>query len=182
MTCEEQMHDIELRLFDLKSIANSKVLDITMPLETITESSLERILDKKLKPLENKMEGLVQSIELICAKYDEMLIKHKNMEVTVSELQRENDLLRNEVLVFRNRSEQIWDKIDDLEQYGRRDCEEIRGVSVQKDESTDELVHLIGNLVNINVKAEDLSVTHRLKSSTNQNFRLRLLRNSSDEK
>ena len=137
-----------------------------MPVETITQSSLERILDKKLKPLEQKMEGLVQSIEFISAKYDEMSIKHKNMEAIVSELQRENYLLRNEVLDLRNRSEQISDQIDDLKQYGRRDCVEIRGVPVQKDGSTDELVCSIGNLVNIKIKPEDLSVMYRLKSST----------------
>ena len=56
-----------------------------------------------------------------------MLIKHHNIEAIVSELQKENDLLRNDVLDLRNRSKQISDKID-LEQYGRRDCVKIRGV------------------------------------------------------
>lgn len=55
------------------------------------------------------------------------------MEAINCELQKENELLRNEVLDLRNQSEQMWDKVDDLEQYGRRDCLEIRGIPVQKD-------------------------------------------------
>ena len=93
----------------------------------------------------------MQSIEFVGAKYDEMWIKHKNMEA-------------------RSRSEKILDKIDDLEQYGRCDCVEIPGIPVQKDESTDELVCSIRNLVNINIKLEDLSVMHRLKHSTRSKF------------
>ena len=94
---------------------------------------MERILDMKLKPLGEKIEGLVKSVEFISSQYDELLIKHQNMEAINCELQKENELLRNEVLDLRNQSEQMWDKVDDLEQYGRRDCLEIRGIPVQKD-------------------------------------------------
>ena len=131
---------------------------------------MERILDKKLKPLGEKIEGLVKSVEFISSQYDELLIKHQNMEAINCELQKENELLRNEVLDLQNQSEQMWDKVDDLEQYGRRDCLEIRGIPVQKDENTDDLIISIGNLVNVNIKPEDISISHRLKSSTRSKF------------
>ena len=46
----------------------------------ITEDSLIRILDNKLKPLEYKIEDIVKSTEFIRAKYDESHHKsHQNL-------------------------------------------------------------------------------------------------------
>ena len=57
-----------------------------MPSNSITEDSLVKILDQKLKPLDDKMEGLVKSIEFIGAKYDELMIKQQKIEEMNNEL------------------------------------------------------------------------------------------------
>ena len=56
-------------------------------------------------------------------------------------------------------------KLNELEQYGSRDCLEIRGIPIQEGEDTDTIVCSVGNLVNVNIKTEDISISHRLKSS-----------------
>ena len=111
------------------------------------------------------MEGLVKSIEFISAKYDELMIKQQKIEETNNELLKENQMLKKQVFNLQNQTEQMSGKLNDLEQYGRRDCIKIRGVPVQDGEDTDTIVCSIGNLVNININTEDISISHRLKSN-----------------
>ena len=128
-----------------------------MPSNSITEDSLVKILDRKLKPLDDKMEGLVKSIEFISAKYDELMIKQQKIEEMNNELSNENQMLKKQVFNLQNQTEQTSGKLNELEQYGRRDCLEIRGIPVQDGEDTDTMVCSVGNLVNVNIKTEDIS-------------------------
>ena len=66
---------------------------------------------------------------------------------------------------MQNQTEQTSGKLNELEQYGRRDCLEIRGIPVQESEDTDTIVCSAGNLVDVNFKTEDISVSHRPTSS-----------------
>ncbi|CAB3977977.1 Hypothetical predicted protein [Paramuricea clavata] len=131
----------------------------------LTEDYLVKILDRKLKPFEDKMEGLVKSVEFISAKYDELLIKHQYIEEMINELVKENKLLKKQIFNLPNQSEQMCVNFNELEQYDRQNCLEIRGIAVQEGEDTDTLVCSIGNLVNVNIKAEDMSISHRFKSN-----------------
>ena len=166
-TSECRREILSSSLYSLKIISNINKIDLTiaMPSNSITEESLVKILDQKLKPLEDKMEGLVKSVEFISAKYDELLIKHQYIEEMSNGLVKENQLLKKQVFNLQNQSEQMCVNFNELEQYGRQDCLEIRGIPVQEGEDTDTLVCSIGNLVNVNIKAEDISISHRLKSN-----------------
>jgi hypothetical protein len=52
-----------------------------------------------------------------------------------------------------------------MEQYSRRECLEIKGIPVTKDENTDELVTKVCELMGLSIKEEDISVSHRLPIS-----------------
>ena len=57
---------------------------------------------------------------------------------------------------------------DDLEQYGRRECVEIRGIPVPSDpksEDTNAVVKSVGDLMGISVTDNDISVSHRMPQS-----------------
>jgi hypothetical protein len=57
----------------------------------------------------------------------------------------------------------LHDNLDELEQYGRRNCLIIHGVPEKQDENTDnEVLNIFNNKLQINVKAEDLDRSHRL--------------------
>ena len=70
----------------------------------ITEDSLKRILDNRLKPLEDKFRELFKTVEFINAKYNKLLSKQKNMEAVNDRLAKENELLKNEVFNLQNTS------------------------------------------------------------------------------
>ena len=76
-----------------------------MPSNSITEDSLVKILDRKLKPLDDKMEGVVKSIEFISAKYDKLMIKQQKIEEMNIELSKENQILKKQVFNLQNQTE-----------------------------------------------------------------------------
>ena len=134
----------------------------------ITEDLLKRILGDKLKSLEDKSKELVKTVEFISAKYDELLPKQINIEAVNNILAKENELSKNEIFNLQNHVEQLSTNINDLEQYGRRECLEIRGISFREDEQLNDVVCSIGN-INVNIKPEDIS-TRRLEIQRQQSL------------
>ena len=116
----------------------------------VTEDSLKRILDNKFKPLELKIKGIVQSIDFMSA-------KQSAIEETNLLLEKENDLLKNQVYTLQNQVQQLSGSVNDLKQYGRRECLEIRGVPVQRDEDIEELICSIADLVQVPITSQYIS-------------------------
>ncbi|EDO43021.1 predicted protein [Nematostella vectensis] len=52
--------------------------------------------------------------------------------------------------------------LDDIEQYPRRDCLEIKGVPVTPTENTNDVVKKVGELMEVEILEEDISTSHRL--------------------
>ena len=52
--------------------------------------------------------------------------------------------------------------INDIEQYSRRDCIEIRGVPYSQDESTYDIVEKVGEIIGVELESDDISISHRL--------------------
>ena len=104
-------------------------------LKAIFEDTLNSILDNKFKEIHLSMSKLTESIEevkksasFISSQYDSLLQENKSLKVEV----RTNEL------------NHLKEEFNNLEQYSRRDCLEIRGVPVQRDEDTNALVVDIG--------------------------------------
>ena len=119
------------------------------------EDTLNSILDNKFKEIHLSMSKLTESIEevkksasFISSQYDSLLQENKSLKVEVRRTTNELNHLKEE---FNN-----------LEQYSRRDCLEIRGVPVQRDEDTNALVVDIGRRMGVEVKEDDISTSHRL--------------------
>ena len=124
-------------------------------LKAIFEDTLNSILDNKFKEIHLSMSKLTESIEevkksasFISSQYDSLLQENKSLKVEVRKTTNELNHLKEE---FNN-----------LEQYSRRDCLEIRGVPVQRDEDTNALVVDIGRRMGVEVKEDDISTSHRL--------------------
>jgi FtsZ-binding cell division protein ZapB len=128
--------------------------------KSITEDSLKRILDDKFRPVEDKVKELVKTVEFISAKYDELLSKQINIEAVSNGLVKENEILKSQVSNLQNRVEQLSTNVNDLQQYGCRECLEMCGVPFRDDE----LVVSISSLINVNIQPQDISISHRLKT------------------
>lgn len=130
---------------------------------TITQDSLESILDRKLEPLKAKLDTVIASIDFLDAKYEELNKKMEDLEKASSKVSLENKQLKDEVLRLSNSLNLNRDTMNDLEQYVRRECVEITGVPVdQAHEDTDDIAIQVGALMGIQIDKNDISVSHRL--------------------
>ena len=69
-------------------------------------------------------------------------------------------------------SSPLKESFNELEQYTRRDCMEIRGIpeiSSDTREDTNEIVVELGRKIGVDLKKEDISTSHRLPSKRKAN-------------
>ena len=59
----------------------------------------------------------------------------------------------------------VKQELNNAEQYSRRDCLEIRGIPLQRNEICNNLVKKVGDLIGVKVDDHDISVSHRLPGS-----------------
>jgi hypothetical protein len=58
-------------------------------------------------------------------------------------------------------------ELNNLEQYSRRECLEIRGVPVLPGEKTNEIVRKVGEVIGVVIESNDIAISHRLPANRN---------------
>jgi uncharacterized coiled-coil DUF342 family protein len=101
----------------------------------ITIEQLRMVLNEKLPPLKSEMSDLREKVgemttflDMANAKYEEVISKLKQSEAQRAQIMEENKVLRNAALEMDKKVKHLNESLDDLEQYSRRDCLEIRGI------------------------------------------------------
>lgn len=83
---------------------------------------------------------------------------------------KENETLKNEVKNLNHRVNELELIIDDQAAYSRRNTLVVHGIPLQQDESEIGIAKLIGEIVDVSLKDEDIDAAHRLRpSSKNMN-------------
>lgn len=137
-------------------------------LKTMIESVLELKLDPIAKTLEevklkiSKLNDIEKAITFLSNRYDEIFEKVKKLEHDNGLLQQECKSVSMELHQSTNSITQLKQEVNNLEQYSRRDCLEMRGIPATDDEDTDELVKQVGKLMDVQIVDEDISTSHRL--------------------
>ena len=139
----------------------------------ITTESLKAILDEKLAPINSKMDEIQNSMDLINEKYEEIKNRLFLIEEVHKDIKNENQALKNQLRIATKEIDDLRAACNDLEQYSRRDCVEIRGIplpfkragSHSPGENTDLIVTRVAKVMGINLECEEISVSHRLKTS-----------------
>ena len=138
-------------------------------MSNLTVEDLNRALEEKLVPLTKKIEETNTAITFINHKYEEILCKLSAYESERKELMNENKCLKSQLLATTNKLNVMAEEINNLEQYSRRECVEIRGIPLPTNQSikenTDNIVIKVANLIGVKIKNEDISVSHRLQTS-----------------
>ena len=114
-------------------------------------------------------------LEFVNAKYEELLEMMKSSKEERKTLKDENKLLHDENKILKttirsNESslESVTRANNDLEQYTRRECAEIRGIPVAatpSEEQTNNIVTNVGKLLGMDITQNDISVGHRMPQS-----------------
>lgn len=124
---------------------------------TLTADQLKKIIEKT-----NKIDGMEASLQNLSDQYDKLLKDYNSLKTDYATLNKEYKALKGQVLQSSNDINAHGIAINDLEQYSRRDCLEIRGIPVTDDEETDEIVEKVGDLIDVNIDRNDISISHRL--------------------
>lgn len=97
----------------------------------------------------------------------------EKLQSQLTKAEKANDTLRNELnhtrIKLKDQIEETYkldEKYDDLEQYSRKNSLEILGVPEAAYTSTDEVVIRIGEAINVDIKPEDIEISHKLKRKT----------------
>ena len=85
-------------------------------------------------------------------------------------MQAENQNLKLHIRKLEAVTSQIHKEVNDLEQYGRRECFEFQGLAWNKNENTDDLVLRVSKMVGVDLKAEEISISHGLSPASDKNL------------
>ena len=87
----------------------------------------------------------------------------------------QSDLLRKELdaALYKLGKQQeeidnLWGKQDDLEQYSRKNSLELHGIPRDAYSSTEEAVLKVTNALNVNVRPEDIEISHHIRLKRNE--------------
>ena len=100
----------------------------------ITYEKIEALFEEKfqeaLNPLTKQIEDVMKNIQYTSEKYDEIVRLLKASDEERKILKAENKSLKTKVLESENELKALKESYNDLDQYLRRDCVEIRGLPV----------------------------------------------------
>lgn len=141
-------------------------------MSNLTVEKLEEILEEKLReaiqPLSKQIEDAMQSVNALNIKYDQIVKTLKDLDEAKDKLIVENASLKAETLKSSNEVKFLKKSLNDLEQYMRRDCLEIRGIPLPSTptdlDQTDEVVLQIAEKIGVPMQKSDISISHRIPS------------------
>ena len=133
------------------------------------EAKLDEILDRKLAGvneqllmMNHRLQETINSLHFLSESYDAVVSKLNRLEESKKLADLEISSLKNEVAELRCLAIQNKHDINELEQYSRRDCLEIRGVPLPDLESTDAAVVKMAECIDVEIEENDMSTSHRL--------------------
>ena len=137
----------------------------------LTTDELKKLLEKALEPLRKWIDEVKKSMATANSNYDQLLTKMSAYEKGLTDLFNENKSLKAELLETTNQLKALKESFNDLEQYSRRDCLEIRGIpkssSVIREDT--EIVVELGRKIGVDLNKEDISTSHRLPNKVKPN-------------
>ena len=135
----------------------------------VTSEELKIILDAKLNPLYSEIANLKEQLretnsflEFANVKYEEVLARFEKFEKDKNHLMAENSTLKKTIQVMDEQIKQLQKESNDMKQYSRRDCLEIQGIPYNREESSDDIIKKVGDLMDVYLGDNDISISHRL--------------------
>lgn len=135
---------------------------------------LDSKLEEKLKPIYESIGEFTASLKFLSDKYDSVDKRVGELETKCQMIAQENTFLKTEVLRLSRSLNDTLHDIDNMNQYGRRDCCEISGLPVEHGEDTNKLVINLGSQMGLALTESDISVSHRLPQPNNNPYSSRL--------
>ena len=136
------------------------------------DNKLKKIIDliqgakaqhtEEFRKLDERLTKFEKSMTFINDQFENFKNITENLLKENVKLSKRNDELEREVKDVKRALEMTKKDLNDLEQYGRRDCVEVSGISREENEDTESLILKLGSILEIDVEAKDVQACHRL--------------------
>ena len=146
----------------------------------VVMSSTDFNVLSELNPKTNDTKALIPALITLFEKFEDNFVRMFDMKLEnmrqdyLKEVRIRDDKileLESKIVCFEKRIVKLEDRIEENEQYERRDALVISGSTIppeKKDENCNQLVKtLLKNNLNIEVQTDEISVTHRLSAKPN---------------
>ena len=158
----------------------------TSNVKTDLDEKIQILIEKAVSSWQNEykeeISKLKKELEVVKSSQDFISSKYEDLQTDYKKLQKKNKEQEKQILVLQDQASKIEEnnvkadeKVDAIEQYGRRQNLEIVGVPYTEGENTNEIVTEIAKLIEVDVKPDDISTSHRLpvrsRSSSDDNNR-----------
>ena len=125
--------------------------------------------DQEICALKTEIVQMKENQSFLSEKYDCVNEDYNKLKKINAEQKAEITALKSESSDLKNTRINEIEKIDNLEQYGRRQNLEIAGVTVQNGEDTNAVVMEVAKLLDVDILPSHISTSHRLPKKISQN-------------
>jgi hypothetical protein len=142
----------------------------------VTMDGLQRVLDAALNTLSEKLcagqrileQNLGQSIEHCHNIIRELSDSVKASNETIIQQQQAIENLSSENRVLKKSVAELQVRLDDLEQYGRRNTVEVHGLPEEEGENCIKKIIDVGTALNVKIDASNIDACHRLRRAADR--------------
>lgn len=157
----------ELPYIDIGQLILSAVSspNVVQALTTALVPVLKQLIDHEIKPISDKIEAQTSEFNKMKSSLQSQISQQNKV---IESLSKENAALKGRVRQNEESIDELSDKLDDLEQYGRRTSLRFHGVPVDKSKSTDDIVVALCNdklKVDPPITLDDINRSHTIGKS-----------------
>lgn len=155
-----------------KSFQLDTTSEYSKVIEKLVKEAFENLsseFSSEIDSLKAEIIELKNSQEFICSKYENLKSEYAEQLKINKKQHDEISQLKSATKEVSELSKSESEKLDSLEQYGRRLNLEIIGVPVSAQEDTNAIVIEVAKNVGVDISSEDISISHRVPSISKPN-------------
>ena len=119
-------------------------------------------MEEKIASLNDQLEKLKNSQSSICRKHDDLAGDYSEILLTNKQQKQAIKLLTKRADIIQKQNDEDHLKIDEVEQYDRRQNLELQGVPMTKNEDVMKIMLDLIKKLDVDIEEEDISIAHRL--------------------
>ncbi|XP_014670273.1 PREDICTED: uncharacterized protein LOC106811234 [Priapulus caudatus] len=123
---------------------------------------IKKFVGNQLKDIKKELQEIKSSQEFLAAKYEELVEELDRNNKKTKALEDRNSVLEASNIAQEERIINLEKSLDNLEQYGRRDCVEITNIPWSDQENPSTIVKKIATNMGLQMTDGDISTAHRL--------------------
>ena len=150
-----KIDEVLQRLGSMEKSTNSRLEEIEKKLAKIV------VIENNIKRIENNVAGITKSQSFISEQYEGQKKTIESLTKKNTKLEKDMDEVKMNTAEKDTKIRTLESEINSLEQYGRWDMLNIKGIPKLREESTDELVIKTASLLNVQLDFQDIDISHR---------------------